>query len=66
MEAIQAFKSQFFDPNSKEPESPISAKNFFDVIKAKMAVFGRDAGYNFAEGFNTERSIGVNDIFDLK
>lgn len=66
MEAIQAFKSQFFDPNSKEPESPISAKNFLDVVKAKMTVFGRDAGFEFAEGFTVERSIGINDLFDLK
>lgn len=66
MEAIQAFKSQFFDPNSKEPESPISVKNFLDVVKAKMTVFGRDAGFEFAEGFTVERTIAVNDLFDLK
>lgn len=66
MEAIQAFKSQFFDPNSKEPESPISVKNFLEVVKAKMMVFGRDAGCEFAEGYTVERSIGVNDLFDLK
>jgi bacillithiol biosynthesis deacetylase BshB1 len=65
MEAIQAFKSQFYDPDSKEPESPISVKNFFDVVKGKMAVFGRDAGFEYAEGFIVERSIGVNNLFDL-
>ncbi|MBN8697554.1 MAG: bacillithiol biosynthesis deacetylase BshB1 [Bacteroidetes bacterium] len=66
MEAIKAFKSQFYDPNSKEPESPISVKNFFDVVKGKNAVFGRDAGFEFAEGFNVERSIGVTDLFQIK
>lgn len=66
MEAIKAFKSQFYDPNSREPDSPISVKNFFDVVKGKMSVFGRDAGYDFAEGFNVERVIGVNNLFDLK
>ena len=65
MEAIQAFKSQFFDPNSKEPESPISAKNFLDVVRAKMNVFGRDAGFDFAEGFTVERTIGVDNLFDI-
>src|SRR4051812_3412872 len=39
MEAIRAFKSQFYDPNSKEPESPISVKNFLDVVKGKMSQF---------------------------
>jgi len=66
MEAIQTFKSQFFNPHSKEQETPISVKNFLDVVKAKMSVFGRDAGFEFAEGFTVERSIGVTDLFDLK
>lgn len=66
MEAIQAFRSQFYNPGSDEPESPISVKNFLDVVKGKMSLFGRDAGFDFAEGFTTERSIGITDLFDLK
>ncbi len=65
MEAIQAFKSQFYDPNSKEPDSPISVKNFFDLVKGKMSVFGRDAGFEYAEGFSVERTPGVTDLFNL-
>jgi bacillithiol biosynthesis deacetylase BshB1 len=65
MEAIAAFKSQFYNPDSNEPESPISVKNFLDVVKGKMSVFGRDAGFDYAEGFTVERSIGVKDLFDL-
>ena len=65
MEAIQAFKSQFYNPDSKEPQSPISVKNFFDVVKGKMAVFGRDAGFEYAEGFTAERTPGVTDFFKL-
>lgn len=66
MQAIQAYKSQFYDPNSNEPESPISVKNFMDVVKGKMAVNGRDAGFEFAEAFTVERTIGVKNLFDLK
>ncbi|HEX8516521.1 MAG TPA: bacillithiol biosynthesis deacetylase BshB1 [Bacteroidia bacterium] len=66
MEAIRAFKSQFFDPLSNEPESPISVKNFFDVVLGKMSVYGRDAGYDYAEGFVVERTPGIKDLFDLK
>lgn len=66
MEAIKAFKSQFHDPNSKEPESPISVKNFFDVIKGKMAVYGRDIGVDFAEGYTVERTIWIDNLFDIK
>ncbi|MES2591816.1 MAG: bacillithiol biosynthesis deacetylase BshB1 [Bacteroidota bacterium] len=65
MEAIQAFKSQFYDPNSTEPQSPISVKNFMDVVKGKMSVFGRDAGFEYAEGFTVERTIGVESLFDI-
>ncbi len=65
MEAIAAFKSQFYNPNSKEPESPISVKNFMDVVKGKMAVYGRDAGFEYAEAFTVEKVIGVNNLFDI-
>jgi bacillithiol biosynthesis deacetylase BshB1 len=66
MEAIKAFRSQFYDPNSTEPESPISVKNFLDVVLGKMSVYGRDAGYEYAEGFVVERLPGVADLFHLK
>lgn len=66
MEAIMAFKSQFYNPDSNEPESPISVKNFMDVVKSKMIVFGRDVGFDYAEGFTTERTIGVSNLLDLK
>jgi len=65
MEAIQAFKSQFYDPSSKEPESPISSKNFFDLVKAKMRVYGRDAGFEYAEGFTVERPMGIDNLFHI-
>jgi bacillithiol biosynthesis deacetylase BshB1 len=66
MEAIKAFKSQFYNPDSNEPESPISVKNFFDVVLGKMSTYGRDAGYDYAEGFIAERVPGVSDLFHLK
>lgn len=65
MQAIKAFKSQFYDPDSKEPESPISVKNFLDVVKGKMQLYGRDAGFEFAEGFTVERAPGIKDLFNL-
>lgn len=62
---IMAFKSQFFDPLSIEPVSPISSQSFLDSIKGKDSVYGRYIGCNYAEGFNVSRVIGVKDIFDL-
>jgi bacillithiol biosynthesis deacetylase BshB1 len=66
MESILAYSSQFYDPNSKEPETPISSKNFMENIKAKAMIFGRDINCDYAEGFTVERSIGVENLFDLK
>ena len=65
MELIKTFKSQFYDPDSNEPESPISSINFMESIKAKNRVFGRPLGVDFGEGFNVERTPGVKDLFDL-
>ena len=42
IEAIMAFSSQFFDPNSTEPATPISSKEFIETVKGKNRTFGRD------------------------
>ncbi|WP_235296124.1 bacillithiol biosynthesis deacetylase BshB1 [Portibacter marinus] len=66
MEVIKAFKSQFYDPDSKEPSSPISGKDFMEFIIAKARDFGREAGFQYAEGFTTYKKIGVQDLFDIR
>lgn len=66
MESIKAFSSQFFDPNSEEPQTPISGEGFFEMIRARAVSLGRPAGMNLAEGYNVERILGVDDIFDLR
>ncbi len=65
IEVIKAYKSQFFDPNSKEPNTPISSELFFDFLKGRMLEMGRPAGYDYAEGFVVNRWFGVQNIFDL-
>lgn len=66
MESIMAYSSQFFDPNSKEPATPISSKNFMDYVKAKATLFGRAINCDYAEGFTVNRYIGVENLFDLR
>ncbi|TYA77285.1 bacillithiol biosynthesis deacetylase BshB1, partial [Seonamhaeicola marinus] len=41
MEAVLAYKTQFFDAKSKEPETPISSKNFTDSVKYRARDLGR-------------------------
>jgi len=66
MELIKCFASQFYNPNSNEPTTPISGEEFFDFLKGRMLGLGRSIGVQFAEGFNTARQLGVTDLFDLK
>lgn len=65
MEALKAHKSQFFDPNSKEPQTVISGEGFLDSIKARDKEFGRQIFTDYAEGFIAERFVGVKNLFDL-
>ena len=65
IEAIKAFKTQFYDPNSSEPKTPISGEEFFDFIKGRMLQFGRSIGVKYAEGFTVERPIGIKNLIDL-
>jgi len=65
MNSIMAFSTQFYDPNSTEPQTPISSMQFLNTIKERSNIFGRTIGVEYAEGFTTERYIGVKDIFDL-
>ena len=66
MEAVKAYKSQFFDPESTEPKTPISSKNFTESILYRAKDLGRLIGVDYAEGFTTERYPGVNSLYDLK
>ena len=65
MEAVKAYGSQFFDADSKEPNTPISSQNAIDSITYRCRNFGRLIGVEAAEGFTVERYVGVNSVFDL-
>jgi len=65
MELILAYKSQFFDPKSKEPDTPISGKEFLDFIKARAQNLGRPSGFKYAEGFQAAKTLGINDLRHL-
>ena len=66
MEAIQCYPSQFYDPKSTGPETPISSKNFFDSVRYRAQDLGRLVGCDSAEGFTVERLLAVNHLGDLK
>ncbi|UII76053.1 bacillithiol biosynthesis deacetylase BshB1 [Flagellimonas sp. HMM57] len=63
--SILAYESQFFDPNSDEPETPISSKNFIDSVNYRARDLGRLIGVEYAEGFTAERYVAVDNLDDL-
>lgn len=65
MKAVLAYQTQFYDPNSEEPETPISSKNFTDSVKYRARDLGRLIGTEYAEGFTVERYAAVDSLFDL-
>ena len=65
LESIMAYKTQFYDPESTEPQTPISGEEFLDFIKGRMLQFGRPIGVKYAEGFTAEREIGIKSFDDI-
>jgi bacillithiol biosynthesis deacetylase BshB1 len=66
MEAVMAYKSQFYDSKSEEPETPISSKNFANSIVYRARDLGRLIGAEHGEGFTVERFVAVNSLYDLR
>ena len=63
--SILAYGSQFYNPNSEEPETPIATKNFLESIHNRSRELGRLIGTEYAEGFTVERYLAVNSLADL-
>ena len=64
--SILAYRTQFYDPESDEPESPITSKNFLESLSYRSRDLGRLTGVEYAEGFTVERCLAVNSLGDLR
>src|SRR5688572_10533888 len=65
IKAIKAFKTQFFNPDSNEPETYISNPHFLRMIESRAIEFGHAIGATYGEGFTVRRYPGVKSLFDL-
>lgn len=65
MESIMAHASQFYNPNSNEPNTFISSDSFLDFVKGRAKEFGQQIGVQYAEGFITEKMIGIKSFDGL-
>lgn len=62
IEACLAYKTQFYDPNSKEPVTPIATKDFLESLTYRAQDLGRLSGVTYAEGFTTEKVIALKNF----
>lgn len=65
LQSINAFRSQFYNPDSIEPETYISSPEFMKLIEARGKEFGHSIGVPYGEGFTIDRNIGIKDLWDL-
>lgn len=65
IEVVKAYKSQFHDPDSKEPVTPITSQNFMDSLTYRAMDLGRLIGVDHGEGFTVERYVAVKSLYDL-
>jgi bacillithiol biosynthesis deacetylase BshB1 len=67
VESINAFGSQFFNPNHKgEPQTYISSPDFIQIVEGRAREFGKSIRVKYAEGFTSRKILGVDDLFDLR
>ncbi len=59
MESILAHSSQFYDPTSTEPNTFISGNSFLEFVKGRAKELGQQIGVDYAEGFISNKLIGV-------
>ena len=62
LEAIKAYKTQFFNPGSGEPQTYISSPEFLESIMSRARLLGKRIGVPYAEGFLSKKSIGIKSL----
>jgi bacillithiol biosynthesis deacetylase BshB1 len=62
LKSVQAFKTQFFNPDLNEPQSYISSPEFLESITSRARLLGKRIGVKYAEGFVSKKSIGIQNL----
>lgn len=62
IEAIKVYKTQFYNPESKEPDTYISSPEFLESIIYRAKMFGKLIGVKYAEGFLSKKMIGFQSL----
>ena len=62
MRSVAAYKSQFHDPQSKEPQTFISDPKFLEMIDARGKHFGALINVQYGEAFVTKQPPKIDDM----
>lgn len=65
MLAIKAFSSQFYNPESEEPETHISTNRFMHFLEARARTMGHFIGVEYGEGFIYHQPLDGEAFFSL-
>ena len=57
-----AYKTQFYDPKSNEPMTPIATKDFQESLTYRAQDLGRLSGVEYAEGFTSEKLLALKNF----
>jgi bacillithiol biosynthesis deacetylase BshB1 len=63
--AIRAYKSQFYDPQSREPQTMLSTPEFLEFIETRAEYYGDQIGVRYGEPFFAEKVPGVRDLLTI-
>ena len=65
IEAIKAYKTQFYNSGIDGPETYISTPDFLDSVIYRYKMFGKMIGVKYAEGFISDKTIGIRNFDSL-
>jgi N-acetylglucosamine malate deacetylase 1 len=65
MDGVRAFKSQFYDPASKERETVLTTPEFMEMIRTRLEYYGDRIGKKYGEPFYSPAAVEVRDLYSL-
>lgn len=66
MDSINAYATQFYNPDLDEPQTYISDKKFLEMVESRALEMGRQCGFRYGEGFTANNKfLGIKDLFGL-
>ena len=65
MDAIRAYRSQFHNPNSTEPETRLTSSGFLDELENRSRYFGSLIGVAAGEPYFVREALNIEDPVEL-